>query len=264
MADEMGLGKTFTLVAAAMLCKLVTEKVAMGLPLSILWGNKYEEWVNLAQNDYLGLIGDELVWYPLRRQNSVPRRLFEIQSTPPQGHPALTAAFEPILVVTMPGFAETFKSVIDEMTYGTDFQLIIFLKAENANLAHEDLNTSMDEPKNRWNIQLVSYDTVTSRPKPSSNGQLSHCSWNFGIFNESHWDKTKNSLGWQIAMNARIGFNRQVTATPEFHSLYDWCFQTMWLCSGAPEDPDDETLMEKHGTEALHSAVKSSMHAIWT
>jgi len=36
VADEMGLGKTFTLVAAAMLCKLLTEKVVMGLPLSIL------------------------------------------------------------------------------------------------------------------------------------------------------------------------------------------------------------------------------------
>jgi hypothetical protein len=33
--DKMGLGKTFTSVAAAMLCKLVTEKVVMGLPLSI-------------------------------------------------------------------------------------------------------------------------------------------------------------------------------------------------------------------------------------
>jgi len=39
VADEMGLGKTFTSIAAAMLCKLVTEKVVMGLPLSILWGN---------------------------------------------------------------------------------------------------------------------------------------------------------------------------------------------------------------------------------
>jgi len=35
VADEMGLGKTFTLVAAAMLCKLVTENAVMGLPLSI-------------------------------------------------------------------------------------------------------------------------------------------------------------------------------------------------------------------------------------
>jgi hypothetical protein len=48
----------------------------------------------------------------------------------------------------MPGVAETFKSVIDEMTHGTDFKLINLLHAENANLTHEDLNTSIDEPEN--------------------------------------------------------------------------------------------------------------------
>jgi len=71
-------------------------------------------------------------------------------------------------------------------------------------------------------------------------------------------------VGWRIVMNARIGFKIQVTATPGFHSLYDWCFQTMWLFSGAPEYPEDDTVMEKHGAEALYSAVKSLMHAIWT
>jgi hypothetical protein len=35
LADEMGLGKTFTLVGAAMICKLLTENVVMWLPLSI-------------------------------------------------------------------------------------------------------------------------------------------------------------------------------------------------------------------------------------
>jgi hypothetical protein len=39
-------------------------------------------------------------------------------------HSALTAPFELLLVVTMPGVAVTFKSVIDEMTYGTNFKLI--------------------------------------------------------------------------------------------------------------------------------------------
>jgi len=43
LADEIGLGKTFTSVAAAMICKLVTEKVVMELPLSIVWGNTMEE-----------------------------------------------------------------------------------------------------------------------------------------------------------------------------------------------------------------------------
>jgi len=147
VADDMGLGKTFTSVAAAILCKLVTEKVVMGLPLSIVWGNTLEEWVRLAHNDFPGNVGEEREWYPLQRLNSVPRRLLEIQSTPPHGDPALISALEPILVVTMPGVAETFKSVIDEMTHGTDFKLVNLLHAENANLTHQDLNTSIDEPE---------------------------------------------------------------------------------------------------------------------
>ena len=38
----------------------------------------------------------------------------------------------------------------------------------------------------------------------------------------------------------------------------------MWLFSGAPEDPEDETVMEMHRTDVLSSAVKSLMHAIRT
>ena len=71
-------------------------------------------------------------------------------------------------------------------------------------------------------------------------------------------------MGWRIVTNARIGFNLLDTATPGFHSLYDWCYQAMWLFSGAPEDPEDETVMEMHGTNALYSTVKSLMHAIRT
>jgi hypothetical protein len=148
VADELGVGKTFTSVAAAMICRLLTEKVVMGLPLSILWGNTLAEWVNMVQNDFPGIIGEERTWYRLCRHNSVPHRLIEIQKTPPHGHPALTSAQETILVVTMPGVAETFKSVIDEMTFATDFKLINMLNAENVNLTHDDLNTSLDEPEN--------------------------------------------------------------------------------------------------------------------
>jgi len=264
VADEMGLGKTFTSVVAAMICKLLTDNVVMGLPLSILCGNTLEECVILADNDFPGIVGEEREWYLLQRLNSVPCRLLEIQITLPHGHPALISAHEPILVVTMPGVAETFKTVIDEMTHRTDFKLVNLLHAENANLTHEDLNTSIDEPENQWNIHLVSYDTLTSRAKPSSIGQLSHCCWSFGIFDESHRYKKKNSVGWRIATNARIGFKLQVTSTPGFHSLYDWCYPAMWLFSGAPEDPEDEIVMEMHGGNALDSAVKSLMHDIWT
>jgi hypothetical protein len=86
----------------------------------------------------------------------------------------------------MPRVAETLKTVIDEMTHATDFKLVNLLHPNNANLTHANLNTSIDEPENQCNIHLVSYDTLTSRVKPSSNGQLSHCSWSFGIFDESH------------------------------------------------------------------------------
>ena len=264
MADEIGLGKTLTSVAAPMLCKLLTEKVVMGLPLSILWGNTLEEWVILACNDFPGIVGEEREWYPLRRLNSVPCCLLEIQTTPPHGHPALVSALEPILVVTMPGVAENFQTVINEMRHATEFKPVYLLRAENANLTHKNLNTSFDEPENRWNIHLVSYDTLTSRAKPSRNGQLSYCAWSFGIFDESHRYKMKNSMGWQIAMNAKIGFKLQVTATPGFHSLNDWYYQTMSLFSGAPEDPEDDMVMEQHGADALYSAVKSVMHAIRT
>jgi hypothetical protein len=91
-----------------------------------------------------------------------------------------------MLVATMPGVAEIFKSVIDKMTYATAFNLINLLHTGNANLTHKDLNTSLNEPEIRWNIHLVYYDTLTSRAKPSSNGQLAHCSWSFGIYDESH------------------------------------------------------------------------------
>ena len=176
VADEMGLGKTFTSVAVSMLCKLVTEKVVMGLPGSILWGNTGEEWVIVADKDSPGIVGEEWKWYQLQRLNSVLHRLLEIQATQPHGHPALMSAREPILVVTMPGVAVTFKTVIDEMTHGIAVKLTNLLHTENVNHTQEDLNCSIDEPENRWHIPLGLYDTCISTAKPSSNGRLSNCS----------------------------------------------------------------------------------------
>jgi hypothetical protein len=54
-------------------------------------------------------------------------------------------------------------------------------------------------------------------------------------------------VGCRVAINARFGLEHQVTATPGFHSPYDWYFQTMWLISDAPEDSDDDTIMENRG-----------------
>jgi len=124
VADEMGLRLTCTSVGAAMHCKLVTEKFVIGLQLSIVWGNTLGEWVIFVNNDFPGIVSEDREWYLLQRLNSVPRRLLEIQSTPPHWDPALTSALEPILVVTMPGVAESFKCVIDKLTHGTNIERV--------------------------------------------------------------------------------------------------------------------------------------------
>jgi hypothetical protein len=85
VSDEMGLGKTFTSVAAAMICKLLTEKVVMGLPLWILWVNTLAEWVNMVQNDFPGIIGEHQERDPLWRHNSVPHRIIEMQKNSTAG-----------------------------------------------------------------------------------------------------------------------------------------------------------------------------------
>jgi hypothetical protein len=108
--------------------------------------------------------------------NSIPRRLLQIHSTPPQGHPAHISAYAQILVVTIPGVTETFQTIIDKMTHGTDSKLVNWLNANNANVTHQDVNTSIEEPKNRWNIHLMLYDTLTSRVNPSSNQRIMHTS----------------------------------------------------------------------------------------
>ena len=161
----------------------------------------------------------------------------------------------------MPRVADTSKTVIDKMICGTDLKLVNWFHPNNVNLTHEELNASIDEPENRWNLHLMSYDTFTSIAKSSSHSQLSYCVWHFGIFDESYRYKTKGSVGLQIAMNAKIEFKLQITATPGFHSLYDLCFQTMWLFAAASDYPENDSVMENHLAEALYSTEKSLMNA---
>jgi len=180
VVEEMGLGKTFTLFAVAMLCKLVTERVVLGLPMSILWGNTLEGWAIVPHNDIPSIVGETQKWYPLQRLNSVPCHLLEIQSTQSHGHAALKSAHKPIMVVTIPGVAKTFKTVIHKTTQGIDFKLVNLVYAENASFTHEDPIISIDKPENQCNIHLVWCDSLISRGKRSSYGRLSHWSWSLG------------------------------------------------------------------------------------
>jgi hypothetical protein len=196
--------------------------------------------------------------------NSLPRQLLEIQTTPCHRHPAIIAALEPNLGVTMARVAETSKTDIDEMIHWTDLKQVNLLHCENTYLTHKDLNTSLAESEHRLNIYLVLYNIFTPRSEPSRNDWLSYYAWSFGIFDESYRYKTENSVGWQIAINVHIGFKLQVTVTPEFHSLHDRCYQTMWPIPGVPDDPANETVMAQHGADWSHSAVQNLMHAIQT
>jgi len=54
-------------------------------------------------------------------------------------------------VVTMPRVEETFKCVIETMTFATDFKLINLLHTENANLTYEDVMGVLN-PNDQYNI----------------------------------------------------------------------------------------------------------------
>jgi len=63
-------------------------------------------------------------------------------------------------------------------------------------------------------------------------------------------------------MKVKIGFNLQATAMSQFHSLHNWCYQTMKLFQTTPDSPANDTLMEQHWADALYSTGKSLMNAM--
>jgi len=153
----------FTWVAVAITSTLLTGKAVMGLPLSILCRNTLDDCVNMAQNNCPKIICEEQQWYPLQRLNSLPHCLLEITPAPHQGDPTLTAALKPIVVVMMPGVAETLRTVINTMAYGIDFRVVNMLETENPIHCHQDRNSSIEQQEYRFNIQLVTHCTLLSR-----------------------------------------------------------------------------------------------------
>lgn len=122
--------------------------------------------IYMAQNDPSGQIAQEQKWYPLQRLNALSCHLEKIQSAPALGQPVCTSPLQPIIVVTMPGLVETFKRVIKETTYGTNFKLVNLEDVEYGNLTHENLDTCIDKLDNQWNIHVVLSDTSTSKVQP--------------------------------------------------------------------------------------------------
>jgi len=67
-------------------------------------------------------------------------------------------------------------------------------------------------------------------------------------------------LGWQCELDSN--FNPQLRR--DFYSLYDWCYQMIWVFSGAPENTENNTMMENNGAETVYCAARGLMQAIWT
>jgi len=108
---------------------------------------------------------------------------------------------------------------------------------------------------------VIRYLDIQSKPiKQQPTFILFMVCWDFAVF---HWYKTRNGVGWQIAIKVRIGFKHQITATLGFHWLYDWSDQMMQSSQGVPDDPLDDTVMVIHCADTLYSAVKSMMTVIW-
>jgi len=226
---------------------------------------EYTWWMcNMAQNNCPRIISKGKVSNPLQRLNLLSYRLLEIQKTPCHRHPALVAALKPILMVTMSRVAESLRTIINTMIYWNDFKIVNMLEMENPDLSHKDVNTRVDKPEYRFNIQHVLQDSITSRVKPTSDSTHSYCVLSFCPFDKFHPFQTKHGVGWLIAMKARIWFKLQVTATTRFLSLFDLCYQSLWLIPAPSEHAVEDVAMPLHGAEVLYSAVKSLMHAIWT
>lgn len=111
-------------------------------------------------------------------------------------------------------------------------------------------------PSSIWYCNIES-DTIKLQPTRA----LFMTFWYFDL---SDWYKMKNCLGWRIAMNTRVQFKLQITASLGLHAHLDWCYQTVWLFAGAPEDLVDNMAMEKHSAKELNCVLTCLIHAIQT
>ena len=82
----------------------------------------------------------------------MPCRPSDNQKGPAVGCRGPNSAQELILVGTITRVAERFRSVINNIWYQIDIELVNFLDSENVTFTNEDWNTSLDDPDNWQNI----------------------------------------------------------------------------------------------------------------
>jgi hypothetical protein len=216
----------------------------------------------MVQNNSPHNISEEQEGYTLQRYNSLHWSCWEMQTTSLDTNSVKLPGLESLVKVSMPWLLLIFVRLFNVINDWADYKLLNIFHIRNANLTHNDLNARIDKQENWWNVHNDSYSTLKSRATLLGNGRLSYCLWSIGMFIQSHQFKAKNGECWWIAINASVRLKLQATAIWRFNSIFDSCYQMMWLLSGASEDLENNTVLERHGAEIPYSTTMSILHAM--
>ena len=208
-----------------------------------------------VEQEFAGLSKVQRGWYPCTHPRPIQRRFQQLLDEAMATQDIVP--WHPVLCMVLPSVCETFVAAMRTITHGTRFAIRDLSAEGGSELRHTHLNFSMNHLACMWNIHVITYNAITERSQrnPSSSPrQLTDCTWKWGIFDESHRYKTPKSIGWKVAMEAKIGFKVQVTTTPAYHSLRDWTniSRSLFDIPNEVEMPDS---VSYHGPIALAKAV---------
>ena len=215
MADEMGLGKTFTALGALLHLKWISSEATEGRGLACQEGRRVQD------------LGDDV---------------------PPFFGSAKEVFQRPSVVMVPAPLVGQWAMAIRELSDGTGITLTNLNLNANRELGSDRLNYSSEYPKRGSAIHLVSYNTY--RARSASDGRLAGCAWGAGIFDESHYVRSRRTLLYQALFNANVGGKFQLTGTPMYHDVNSWVVQADWLFWQI--DPE---ACGKHGPETLREIL---------
>ena len=142
LADEMGLGKTFTVLAAALYAKVVSNELMSNkeYKLLFLFGRTLPQWREDVEQRFPGLSLVHRGWYPCAHTRHLPRRLIQLFNN---DKPADIAPWHPELCVVLPSIRETFVAATKMITAGTSFTIRDLSAEGGAEMSNTHLNLSV-------------------------------------------------------------------------------------------------------------------------
>ena len=162
LADKMGLGKTFTVLAAALYDKVVSNELMSNkeYKLPFLFGRTLPQWRQEVEQGLPGLSLVHRGWYPSIHARPLPRRLFQLFDN---DKPSDIAPWQPVLYVVLPRIREIFVAVTKTIMAGTSFTIRNLSAEVGAEMSHTHLNLSVKFPERMWYIHVITYNALTER-----------------------------------------------------------------------------------------------------